>query len=92
MPCPAALVLLLSSIALGNVAFGLVLVLAFSTGLAIVLTGLGLLLVYAKRLFKQVPSQLRLLKILPVVSALGIVLIGFGLSAQAFMQVVGFEF
>jgi len=90
VPCPAALVLLLSAIALGNAGLGLVLVLAFSAGLAIVLTGLGLLLVYAKRLFKQVPSQRRLVKILPVVSALCIILIGSGISTRALMQVMSF--
>ncbi|NJN91446.1 MAG: high-affinity nickel-transporter, partial [Leptolyngbyaceae cyanobacterium SL_5_14] len=90
VPCPAALVLLLSAIALGNAGLGLVLVLAFSAGLAIVLTGLGLLLVYAKRLFKQVPSQRRLIKILPVISALSIILIGFGISTRALMQVMSF--
>ena len=59
VPCPAALVLLLSSIAMGNVGLGLVLVLAFSLGLAGVLTGLGLSLVYAKRLFQRLPTQIR---------------------------------
>lgn len=84
VPCPAALVLLLSTIAVGNVGLGLVLVLAFSLGLAGVLTGLGLMLVYTKRLFQQIPSRrLRLVKMLPAVSALGILLLGCGISAKA---------
>ncbi|NJN86984.1 MAG: ABC transporter permease [Leptolyngbyaceae cyanobacterium SL_7_1] len=90
VPCPAALVLLLSSIALGNVGIGLLLLVAFSVGLAGVLTGLGLLLVYAKHLFKRVPTHLRLVKFLPVISAVGITLIGFGISARALVQISAF--
>lgn len=86
VPCPAALVLLLSAIALGNVAIGLTLVIAFSLGLACVLTSLGLLLVYAKQLFKRVPTQLRIMRLLPTASALGITLIGLGISAKAILQ------
>ncbi len=87
VPCPAALLLLLSCIALGNVGLGLVLVLAFSLGLAAVLTGLGLLMVYAKPLFRHLPAP-GAAKWLPTLSALGIVAIGVGLSAQAALQIV----
>lgn len=90
VPCPAALVLLLSSIALGNVAIGLLLLVAFSFGLAGVLTGLGLLLVYAKHLFKRVPTHLRVMKVLPVASAVGITLVGLGISTRALMQISAF--
>lgn len=53
IPCPSALVVLLGSIALGRVGFGLVLVLAFSVGLAGALTGVGLLFLYAGRLLER---------------------------------------
>jgi nickel/cobalt transporter (NicO) family protein len=90
VPCPAALVLLLSTIGFGQVGLGLVLVLSFSLGLAGVLTGLGLMLVYAKRLFQKVPSQMRpmqrLIKIMPIASAFVIMLVGCGISAKAFLQ------
>ncbi len=89
VPCPAALVLLLSAIALGKTAFGLVLVTAFSVGLAAVLTGLGLLLVYAKHLFKHVPTHPRFVKALPAFSATCITLIGIGISIQAVLQLSG---
>ena len=89
VPCPAALVLLLSSIAMGNVGLGLVLVLAFSLGLAGVLTGLGLSLVYAKRLFQRLPTQIRPFRMLPIFSAIGIMLLGFGISTHAVMQMLG---
>jgi ABC-type nickel/cobalt efflux system permease component RcnA len=87
VPCPAALVLLLSAIALGNVGIGLILVLSFSLGLACVLTSLGLLLVYAKHLFKRVPTHLRMMQILPAISAVGITLIGLGISTKAILQI-----
>ena len=48
VPCPAALVLLLGAISLDRLGFGMVLVLVFSAGLAIVLTGIGLLMIYAR--------------------------------------------
>jgi nickel/cobalt transporter (NicO) family protein len=89
VPCPAALVLLLSSIAFGNVALGLLMVFTFSLGLAGVLTGLGLSLVYAKHLFQKLPIPSRSIRALPALSALGITLIGCGISAKALMQVIG---
>jgi ABC-type nickel/cobalt efflux system permease component RcnA len=50
VPCPSALVLLLSSIALGRVGLGLLLLVGFSAGLAVVLTAIGLVVLYAKHL------------------------------------------
>jgi len=85
IPCPAALVLLLSAVALGHTSIGLVLVLVFSLGLAGVLTSLGLLMVYAKRVFQRVPAQMGWIKILPTLSAVGILLIGCGISAKALL-------
>jgi len=87
LPCPSALIVLLSAIALGRIGFGLVLVLAFSAGLAGVLTGIGLLFVYAGRLFQLAPKQGRLLRLLPAASALFITLAGLGITAQALAQI-----
>ena len=53
VPCPAALVLLLGAIAVGKVALGLSLLVAFSLGLSVVLTSVGLSVVYAKRLARM---------------------------------------
>jgi nickel/cobalt transporter (NicO) family protein len=96
LPCPAALVLLLGAIAIHKTTLGLILVICFSLGLSAVLTGLGLLLVYAKNWFKRVPSSPRFVKIsprfvkaLPALSAIGITLIGTGISTQAFIKVLG---
>src|SRR5262249_48327349 len=42
VPCPAALVVLLSALSLGRVGFGLLLIVAFSVGLALVLIAIGM--------------------------------------------------
>ena len=89
LPCPSALVMLLSAIAVGQIGFGLVMVLVFSLGLAGVLTGLGLLLVFSKRLFERLPKKVPvpLLRVLPALSALFVALIGLGITTQALMQI-----
>jgi nickel/cobalt transporter (NicO) family protein len=87
LPCPSALVVLLSAIALGRIGFGLALVSAFSLGLAAVLTGIGLMLVYAKDRFEHLPLQTPKIRMLPVASALCITLIGLGITTQALLVV-----
>jgi ABC-type nickel/cobalt efflux system permease component RcnA len=86
LPCPSALVLMLGAIALERVAFGLVLILVFSIGLASVLTAIGITLVYAGQLFQRIPEGGRLLRVMPVASAAFIALIGAGISWQALVQ------
>ena len=87
LPCPSALVLLLSAIALGHIGLGLILVLSFSLGLALVLTAVGLLLVYAKQLFQKFPTQICFARILPTISAFCVSLLGLGITAQALMEI-----
>jgi nickel/cobalt transporter (NicO) family protein len=53
VPCESALVLLLSSISIGRAGLGLLLLLSFSLGLAGVLMGIGVMVLYAKRLLPQ---------------------------------------
>ena len=53
VPCESALVLLLGAIALGRIGLGLVLLVAFSLGLAMVLMLLGVLVLYAKSLLPE---------------------------------------
>ena len=86
LPCPSALVVLLSAIALHRVAFGMLLIVAFSIGLAGVLTAIGLLLVYARRLFERFPTDGRLLRALPVASAAFVTLAGVVIAAGALVQ------
>jgi ABC-type nickel/cobalt efflux system permease component RcnA len=72
IPCPSALVVLLSAIAFHRVGVGLVLIVAFSAGLAVVLTAIGLLMVYGRRLLSRLPFEGRLLQPLGVLSALAV--------------------
>jgi len=77
---------LLSAIALHRVAFGMLLIVAFSIGLAGVLTGIGLLLVYARQFFERFPTDGRLLRVLPIASAAIVTLVGLGITLQALSQ------
>ncbi|MGZ8649636.1 MAG: nickel/cobalt transporter [Solirubrobacteraceae bacterium] len=85
IPCPSALVVLLGAIAQHEVGYGLLLIVAFSAGLAATLTVLGVLVVKATRL----PAPGRLATVLPTVSALAIVGVGAVLTAQALPQLIG---
>lgn len=87
LPCPSALIVMLSAIALGRIGLGLVLVLAFSLGLAGVLTSIGLLFVYAGRMISFAPKQKWILRVLPVASALVISIAGLGIAVQALRQI-----
>lgn len=78
VPCPSALVLLLSSFALGRIGYGLILLVGFSLGLAVVLTGIGLLVLFAKNLMPDRFSSRRhpAFRLVPVLSAAAILCIG----------------
>ena len=87
LPCPSALVVLLAAISLHRVAFGMLLVFAFSLGLAVAITLVGLVAVMAKSMFARFDGRGRLLSVLPAVSALVIVLAGVGMVARALPKV-----
>ena len=78
VPCPSALVLLLTSVSLGRVAMGLTLLVAFSAGLAVVLSGIGLVVLFAKHLLPDSESMARgkAMRYLPVASAAFVMCIG----------------
>jgi nickel/cobalt transporter (NicO) family protein len=78
VPCPSAMVLLLSSIALERVGLGLLLLVAFSAGLAGVLMGIGLLVLYAKHLLpdSEKTSRHAAFRLIPVASAALIICVG----------------
>jgi ABC-type nickel/cobalt efflux system permease component RcnA len=91
LPCPSALVLLLGAIALGQIAFGLALVAAFSVGLAAVLIGIGVAFVYARQIlstrgFGTKWRMGRLFRLAPIGSSLLIALLGLGMTAEALAQ------
>jgi ABC-type nickel/cobalt efflux system permease component RcnA len=83
LPCPSALVVLLAAISLHRLAFGLVLIVAFSTGLALSITALGLAAVLAKRAFARRSFDGRIVHALPALSAVVIVVAGVAMTARA---------
>jgi nickel/cobalt transporter (NicO) family protein len=82
IPCPSALVVLLAAVSQHEIALGMLLIVAFSFGLAGTLTALGLAVVYARRLVPRGRLP-RLATALPAVSALLIVGVGCVLTANA---------
>jgi nickel/cobalt exporter len=87
IPCPSALVVLLGAIAQGQIALGMLLIVAFSFGLAATLTVLGLAVVFAGKAVRRMPVPGRLTLALPTASALLIVGVGLVLTVQAVPQV-----
>jgi nickel/cobalt transporter (NicO) family protein len=86
IPCPSALVVLLGAVAQHEIGLGLLLIVAFSAGLAATLTAIGLAVVLAGRALERLPRAGRLAAALPTVSALLIVVVGCVLTAQALPQ------
>src|SRR5213593_2627176 len=84
VPCPSALVVLLSAIAVHRVELGLLLLVAFSMGLASLLVVIGLIVVRAGRVIQRTPVAQRLAGVLPIVSAGIITVIGIGIAAESF--------
>jgi nickel/cobalt transporter (NicO) family protein len=87
LPCPSALVVLLAAISLHRIAFGLLLILAFSAGLALTITGIGLVAVLARRAFSRISLDGPLLRLLPAASALVILAAGLAMTVHAVPKV-----
>jgi nickel/cobalt exporter len=87
LPCPSALVVLLAAISLHRVAFGLLLILAFSAGLALSITGIGLVAVLARRAFRRLRFDGPLIRLLPAASALVILAAGLAMTVHAVPKV-----
>ncbi|MEX1103455.1 MAG: sulfite exporter TauE/SafE family protein [Dehalococcoidia bacterium] len=92
LPCPSAVVVMVAAISQGEVLLGMLLIVAFSLGLAGVLTAIGMSLVLGKRLgarqrslFER-PAVRGLVRVMPVVSALVVMLVGVGITYQAWNQ------
>ncbi len=85
-PCPAALVVLLAAIALNEVAYGIFVIVAFSFGLALTLTGLGIAVVRGAGWLQGRPQFDRFVHVGPLVSAIVIATIGSIMVGQGFAQ------
>jgi nickel/cobalt transporter (NicO) family protein len=88
LPCPSALVVLLSAIALHRVGFGLALIVAFSLGLAATITSIGLVAVFAKRAFSRISLDGPVIRLLPAASAVVILLVGVTITLKALPGVI----
>ena len=92
VPCPSALVVLIAAISQHRVGLGMVLILAFSLGLAATISAVGLLVLGSQRLFQRLRPERRLFGgrlsgALPAVSAGVIVLAGVLISYRALPQI-----
>ena len=86
VPSVSALILLLGSISLGRPEYGIVLTVAFGLGMAAVLVGVGMALVYARGLLERLPDRARsarLGELLPTVTAGFVLVAGILITAQA---------
>lgn len=89
VPSASALLLLLGAIAAGQPAYGLALAIAFGAGMAVVLSGIGILMVRASRLVQLVPQLgglARFTPVLPWMTAVIVLVAGIYLTGQALTQ------
>ena len=86
VPCPEALVVLMLSVSLGRIAFGLALLLTFSLGLAAVLIAIGVTIVLAGPAVRKMAGENRFVKMLPVASALVVTTLGMVMMYQSFQR------
>ena len=91
VPSTSALVILLGAIAMQRVEFGLLLVFTFSAGMALVLGGVGLLLVYATRTVERVSLRNRWMagisKEVPLIAAVVVLVSGLVMTTRALYQI-----
>jgi nickel/cobalt exporter len=86
LPSPSALVVLLGSVSIGRPGLGLVLIAAFSLGLAASLIAVGAVAIRARDIATgRLPA--RLMRLAPVVSAGCIALAGVALTARGLFQI-----
>jgi nickel/cobalt transporter (NicO) family protein len=80
VPCPDAIAILLVAIAINRLMLGLALILSFSLGLAVVLIVIGLLMVNSRRLFDRMGFLDKFAPVMPLVSAIVVVILGAALT------------
>lgn len=86
LPCPSALLALLGAVAVGRAGFGVLVVIAFSLGLAATLTGVGLLFLFAGRFLERRAISgpwSRILRFAPAAAALAVTASGVLIVARA---------
>lgn len=83
IPCSEALILLLGAVAIHQAMYGILLVSAFSLGLALVLAIVGLIAVYCRQWLEVLPQSKFLQTYMPLVSAIVIAIFGLILTTEA---------
>ncbi|MBI4712907.1 MAG: sulfite exporter TauE/SafE family protein [Planctomycetes bacterium] len=87
VPCPTAIVILLMAISLNKTIWGLILILAFSVGLASVLVTIGILMVTGTSLLDKFTKGGRVFRTLAVISPVLIIFIGFGIIFKTLIDI-----
>ena len=83
LPCPAAVAPLLYGVGIGEVGMGVLGVVSFSVGLALVLIAVGLLVLRAQAFVERRMEHARWMNGLPLVSAAVVSLLGLGLVVES---------
>ena len=83
VPCPEALVVLLLSVSLGRIAFGLALLTAFTLGLAAVLVSIGCAMVLYGAKLRRFSDDSWLIRRIPLLSAAAVTVLGLAMIFQA---------
>ena len=78
--------ILLLAVALHRIAFGLVLLVAFSIGLAAILIAIGILIVKARPLVDRFSGDGRWIQRLPIASAVVIIVVGCAITLRTLMH------
>jgi nickel/cobalt exporter len=86
VPCPDAIAILLVAVAINRILLGLALIVSFSFGLALILIVIGLLMVSSRRLFDRFSFLDRVAPVMPIVSALIVLVLGIALTWGAFVR------
>ena len=87
VPCPDAIAILLVAVAINRIPFGMLLIVAFSLGLALVLIAIGIAMVQGLRLLQHNDLINRFSIYSPVASSLVVLALGIGLTLNAFNSV-----
>lgn len=83
VPCPEALVVLLMAISLQKLVLGLILLVSFSVGLAVILIAIGVAMILSGPLLGRWTNAAWISRVLPVGSAAVVTLLGAGIVYKA---------
>ncbi len=86
VPCPSAIVVLLAAIAMQKITLGLLIIFAFSLGLAAVLIVLAVLAVTASRSLENFDMSKKWIKRLPLLSSLLVMIAGIAIVAGSLIN------